>query len=355
MLRISFVLAAIVLMTNALAADIPPNPVKADPGMEVGQWTIEAWGNPGAIETQTSGLMKVLQVLYTGGPKDKSAFKHVTHFGLKPKGKIRLNVYSSDEKPPQVAIAVSTTPAYKWHESKVADLKKGWNALEFDVGSTDWKTEKSAWKYGATIEPLSDIRAMDIIIMNGDKSGVVYVQGWSYDADEAGEKVAGFIKDLQSDDATKRELAEKALVAIGRPALEALQQISDIDRPEVLLRAASAMRQIQATPEEKPTDPTILEALEKQREAQGFDDARRRVEYTLRGIDTERVRLQNLFKDAQTMVGEGRKQLGELKYTDEEKRKDFGDTLNKMEKMLKDIEGLVKIEVTPAKPAEMKK
>lgn len=339
------------LSLGALALDIPPNPVKADAGMEVGQWSIEAWGNSGAVEVHSANGQKLLQVLYTGGTKDKSAFKHLTSFGLKPKGKIRLNVYCAEDKLPQVAIAVLTTAAFKWHESKSVELKKGWNAIEFDVSSTEWKTEKSGWKYTVSIEPLNDVRAMDIIVMNGDKSGLLFVQGWGYDPDEVGEKVAGFIKDMQSDDASKRELAEKALIAVGRPALEALHQIADIDRPEVLLRAASAIRQIEATPEEKPTDPTILQALEKQREEQGFDDARRRLEYTLRGIDTERQRLQSLLKDAQEMVVQGRKQLTDLKFTDEAKRKDFGENLDKMEVLLKEIDGQNK----PAKVEDAKK
>ena len=349
--RIPLSILMTLLTLTAGAIDIPANPVKADAGMEVGQWSIEAWGNSGAVEVHTDNGHKMLQVLYTGGTKDKAAFKHLTSFGLKPKGKIRLHVYCVEDKLPQVAIAVSTTAAFRWHESKAVELKKGWNALEFDVSSDEWKTEKSGWKYAVPVEPLDQVRAMDIIVMNGEKSGVLFVQGWSYDPDALGEKVAGFIKDIQSDDATKRELAEKALVAIGRPALEALHQIADIDRPEVLLRAASAIRQIEGTPEEKPTDPTILQALEKQREEQTFDDARRRCEYTLRGIDTERQRLQSLIKDAQEMAVQGRKQLIELKFTDEAKRKDFGETLDKMETMLKEIDGQIK----PAKPEEAKK
>src|SRR5205823_11870024 len=67
------------------------------------------------------------------------------------------------------------------------------------------------------------VRAVDFIVFNGDKSGVIYVQGWTYDADENGEKIKTYIQDIQSEDASRRELAEKALVAIGRPALEALR------------------------------------------------------------------------------------------------------------------------------------
>lgn len=353
MLR-SLPLIAVFLALPLAANEIPLNPVKAEPGMEVGQWSTEPWSNSGSIEKQTVKDQKVMQVLYTGGKNDKAAFKHLTNFGLNPKAKIKLHVYTAEDQPPQVAIALSTTPAFKWHESKWRDLKKGWNALEFEVATNDWKTEAAQWKFSVPVAPLNDIRAVDFIVFNKEKTGVMYVQGWSYDADEAGEKVKGFIQDMLSEDASKRELAEKALVAIGRPALEALHQITDIDRPEVLLRAASAIRQIEKVPEEKPADPTILQALEKQKEEQSFDDTRRRAEYTLRGIDTERQRLQALFKDAQEEVAQGRKQLGDLKFTDEAKKKDFGETIDKLEKLLKEVEGLIKTEI-PMKKEEAKR
>jgi hypothetical protein len=350
MTRTVFLIAGVVFCFRAAGADIPPNPVSSPPGMEVCQWSIEPWSNSGSIDKQTANGQKLLQVLYTAGPKDKAAFKHLTCFGINPKGKVRLHVYTAEEKPPQVAIALSTTAAYKWHESKWRDLKKGWNALEFEVGANDWKTEASNWKFTVPVAPASDVRAVDLVVFNGEKTGVLYVQGWTYDPDAIGEKIAIFIKDVQSEDAEKRELAEKAMVAIGRPALEALHQIADDERPEVLLRAASAIRQIEAIPEEKPADPTILEAIEKQKEEQAFDELRRRCEYTLRGIDTERQRLQSLLKDAKEMTAEGRKHLTELKFTDETKRKDFGATLDKMEALLKEIETQMK-----AAPAEVKK
>lgn len=339
---------ALISIISVHAIDIPANPVKTAPGMEVGQWSVEPWSNSGSVEKQTVNGQKLMEFLYTGGKTDKAAFKHITQFGLKPNGKIRLHVYTGEDKPPQVAIAVLTTAAYKWHESKWRDLKKGWNQLEFDVSSNDWKTEAAQWKFSVPVAPLDAVRAVDFIVFNGDKTGTMYVQGWTYDVDATGEKIAEFIKDIQSEDAEKRELAEKALVAIGRPALEMLHQIADDDRPEVLLRAASAIRQIEGVPEEKPTDPTLLQAIEKQKESQGFDETRRRAEYTLRGIETERQRLSGLLKDAQTEAVEGRKQLETLKFTDEEKRKDFTETLDKIDKLLKEIEPLIKTETKAA-------
>jgi hypothetical protein len=355
MTRYISLFSMLVTLHLTAATELPANPVKADPGMEAGQWSTEPWSNSGSIEKQSVNDQKIMQVLYTGGKNDKAAFKHLTNFGLNPKGKIKLHVYTAEEQPPQVAIALSTTPAYKWHESKWRDLKKGWNALEFDVGTSDWKTEAAGWKFTVPVAPLNDIRAVDFIVFNKDKTGVMYVQGWSYDADEAGDKVKTFIQDMLSEDASKRELAEKALVAIGRPALEALHQIADVDRPEVLLRAASAIRQIEKIPEEKPADPTILQAIEKQKEEQSFDETRRRAEYTLRGIDTELQRLKSLFKDAQDEVQQGRKQVGELKFTDDTKKKDFGGTLDSLDKLLKEVEGVIKIEPPPKKEEPKKK
>ena len=55
------------------------------------------------------------------------------------------------------------------------------------------------------------------------------------------------------------------------------------------------------------------------------------------------------------MVVEGRKQLADLKFTDEEKRKDFTETLDKMDKMLKEMDVQLKTDVKPDKPEELKK
>ena len=351
-LSLATILTLSIARSNAI--DVPANPAKTAAGMEVGQWSIEPWSNSGSIDRRNVNGQKLLEILYTSGKQDKAAFKHITHLTLNPKGKIRLFVFTPDEKPPQVGISVSTTAAFKWHESKPRDIKPGWNTLEFDSGTPDWKTEAANWQFSVPIAPPTDVRAFDFIVFNGERTGTIFVQGWTYDSDATGEKIAIYIKDMQSEDAEKRELAEKALVAIGRPALEMLHQIADDDRPEVLLRAASAIKQIEGIPEEKPTDPTLLEAIEKQREAQAFDEARRRSEYTLRGIDNERQRLMALLKDAQSEAVDGRKQLTDLKFTEAEKRKDFTETLDMIDKLMKDIEPLLKIEI-PKKPEAPKK
>jgi len=331
-------LSGIVLFAGVLCAgDVPllKEPVK--PGVERGAWSLEAWGNSGSADKYVIGDHKLLKLIYTGGEKDKSAFKHITCFGVAHNAKLVMHVYAPEDNPPQVGLALSTTPAYIWHESKPVDLKKGWNKVEISAANRDWKTATSEWKFTTAIEPRDDVRAIDIVIYNGNKTGVLYVLGLQYDPDARGEKIAALASKMRSEEPDARAEAEKELVAIGRPAMEALFQLADDERPEVLLRAASALRQIEAIKEEPPPDPKIRAELEKQREEQSFDESRRRAEYTLRGLDNERIKLLGLLKDAHTELLQGREELKMLKFVDEEKRKSYTQTLDKMDAALKEL------------------
>lgn len=340
----SIVLLLILKSSLSLSSEIPPNPNPSTPGMEKGAWSLESWGNSGAADKIASDIGPLLKIIYTSTGKDKCAFKHLTGMGMAPDGKMRLSVYSEDEKPPAFAIAISTTPAYRWHESKIVELKKGWNKFEFAVGDKNWKTAGSAWKHAVSVEPIDDVRAVDLLVFNGESMGVLYVQGLQYDLDPRGQQIAIVAKDLLSDDLELRANAEKALVGIGRPATEALYQFSDNDRPEVLLRAAAALRQIEAAKEEPPANPQILEELIRQKEEQSFDEARRRAAYTLRGLENERRKLLNVLKEAQTEITQGRVDLEKLKYADPEKQKTYTETLEKIEAILKEVEPALKMQ-----------
>src|SRR5581483_8230088 len=175
--------------------------------------------------------------------------------------------------------ALSTSQTYQWHESKFFDMKKGWNHIEFPIVEKVWKTEASKWAYEVAVAAPDDIRGIDILLYAGKKQGIVYVQGIAYDPDENGRKIAAMTADLQSDDIDKRSAAEKALVMMGRRATEALYQIEEDDRPEVMLRAASALRQIESVPEAPPEDPAKRAELSKQKEEVGFDELRRNAAY----------------------------------------------------------------------------
>ncbi|HYF51095.1 MAG TPA: hypothetical protein VEJ63_16900 [Planctomycetota bacterium] len=342
-------------MRLAFAVDLPPNPEKVTPGMERGAWSLEGWGNSGAAEKVTFDNRKILKLIYSSDGKDKASFKHLTYVGLDTKGKIRLHVYAPDEKPPKFGLAVSTTKAFRWHENQQFTLKKGWNKIEVDVRGKGWKTEASKWEHKAELHPADDVRAISLLIFNGEQQGTLYVDGLTYDPDETGRKVAALIKDLQSDDMEARAVAEKKLVDIGRPATEALYQVADDDRPEVLLRAASALRQIEESPEELPTDPAVRVEVEKQREEQRFDEARRRADYVLNGLNDQRAKLFLLAREAQAELAVGRAGLDGLKHVDMEKRKAYVEVLARIDAAIKDTQPLVERVLSDKKADDEKK
>lgn len=351
--RLAFVLLFLLNAAALSAGDIPAAPLNIT-GMERGSWSLEPWGNSGSADKVVTPAQKLLKLIYTGETKDKSAFKHLTYFGIKPGGKVTLQVYSSEEKPPQVGIALSTTIAYRWHEAQPLDIKHGWNTLEFSVAGSNWKSEASNWEYKVPVAPIDDIRAIDIVIYNGKNTGVLYVQSLKYDLDERGEAIAKSAKQLQSEEVDDRVLAEKALVAAGRPAMEALYQLADDERPEVLLRAASALRQIEEAEEELPKDPKLRDELLKQKEEQRFDESRRRAEYTLHGLENERIKLLTILKDAQAEAAIGQGAIEQLKYVDVEKRKAYAETLQKLDATVKELQ-LLMIEKKKDPAAEKEK
>ena len=202
-----------------------------------------------------------------------------------------------------------------------------------------------------SVAPIDDVRAIDIVVYNGKESGALYIQGLQYDLDERGEKIAQSAKQLQSEDVDERMAAEKALVAAGQPAKEALNQLLDEERPEVLLRAASALRAIESAQEELPKDPKLRDELLKQKEEQQFEEFRRGAEYTLHGLETERIKLLGVLKDAHDQVAIGRSEIEKLQFTDIDKRKSYSETLDKLDAMVKELQVFVleKKKETPVK------
>ncbi len=346
--RTALLITALVLAAPVFGLDVPQNPDNPKPGMERCAWSLEGWGNTGTVERGSTDARKLLKLVFGGGTKDKTAFKHMTCFGIDPKGKISFSIYSDDEKPPQLGLALCTTASYQWHESKILTLKKGWNKVEFAVGEKVWKTEASGWKFEVPVASVEDIRAVDVLLFSGEKQqGAVYIQGMTYDPNDVGKKIAAAMVDLQSEDIEKRGAAEKAVVAFGRPATEALYQIEEDDRPEVMLRAASALRQIEAEPEKLPEDPTKRAEIMKQKEENSFDDLRRNAEYTLHSLETQRARMLGFMKEAQDEASNGRSQLDGMKYVDPEKRKTYLDTLDKIDGMVKELQPLFNKDTKP--------
>jgi len=351
-MRIAAILTFVSFTSFIYAVEIPPDPDDVKPGMERCAWQLEPWGNSGSAEKEGR---KMLKLIYTAGTKDKAGYKHMTCFSMARDGKFSMDVYSDEEKPPQVSLALCTSQTFKWHESKPRDLKKGWNRLQFNVGAKDWKTEASGWKHEVALDTVEDIRAVDILVMAGNHTGIVYVQGINYDLDEKGKQIAAVAVDLQSDDIEKRGAAEKAIASFGRVATEALSQLAEDDRPEVMLRAASALRHIEEIKEEPPADPGKRAEMEKQKEEQNFEELRRQAQYTLHSLDVQKTKLLSLMKETRTEIGEGRSQLDQMKYVDVEKRKAFLETLDKLDAIMKELQPVVDVQVPKVEPMKKPK
>jgi hypothetical protein len=245
-MRISILtcLSALFICGQSLAATEIPELAGAPPGLERGEWTVEPWGNPGAVERIESHNRKLLKFMFVPAGKEKTAFKHATGLGVAEKGKVTVHVYS--EKILAVSLAISTTAAFTWYESKPAELKAGWNTLEFEAGAPAWKTAAAEWKFMQPVEAPGDVRAIDLIVQNKHTAGEIYVAGFTYDADETGKRAEKLAQDLGSDDADKRAKAEQAILDIGKPAIEVLSQAAASgDKPEIRMRALLLLKALE--------------------------------------------------------------------------------------------------------------
>jgi hypothetical protein len=246
-------LASFVTMTHLVSATEIPDVPDVAPGIESGEWSVEPWANPGAAERSDAKGKKLLRLFYVPAGKEKTAFRHVTGMGIAKKGKLSLHVYS--EKAIPLSIALSTTPAFLWHESKPLDLKAGWNKLEFDTANPTWKTASSEWKFTQDVDSPGDVRAVDLIVHNPKAAGELYVIGFQYDADDASKQVEKLAKDLGSDDADTRAKSEKAILELGNPAIEVLAEVAAReDKPEIQIRARLLIKAL-----ETPAQPVAAE------------------------------------------------------------------------------------------------
>ena len=226
------------LAAGRLAAGEVPKAPGGSPGMEQGEWQAEAWGNPGAVEKVDSQGTKLLKLEFKTGEKEYTAFKHATAIGLPKDGKLKLHVYA--EQPVPLSLALTTKPACLWSETKVVELKKGWNKLEFSVDSKDWKTAASDWKYTANVEAPNDVRGVFLMVQNQQRAGEIFVYNFEYSLDERGKEVQKLLKDLGDKDAQKRAEAEKKITELGAPATEQLSQLAEV--PEFHERAAALLK-----------------------------------------------------------------------------------------------------------------
>jgi hypothetical protein len=320
----------------APAPEAPPaNPAAPKRGMESGAWTLENWGNRGAVEHLSAGERRLLKLSFTGGDKEKTAFRHFTGLSAAPDGKVRLHLYAPADQPPKVSLAFQTGPRLTWTECAPQQLAKGWNALELPLAAPHWKTEATKWQLETGVEPVADLRAFYILVFNEKESGWLLVEGAAVDPDETGRKVATLVEELQAAEAEKRAKAEEALALIGRPAVEALLQAKVSPRPEVQLRAEWALARIQQTAEAAKADERT------------YAEAMRRYETLRASLQEQRQKLTELAAAAKNEVAKGRAEVQKLAKISDQEKQALNEALDKLEKIANAI-----AELAPPPPVE---
>jgi len=176
-------IGAVAIAGDAPQPVIPAPPQNISPGIENGPWVVEKWGNPGTATWLND--RKVMKLAYTGGDKEKVVFKRTERYDLAQSGGARLYVYATGEQPPAVSVALISTDANTWHESRPVSLKQGWNLLSFSASAKDWKTEATNWAFTTAVSKPNDVRAVSIVAYNGKASGELFVSGMRFELDIA--------------------------------------------------------------------------------------------------------------------------------------------------------------------------
>jgi hypothetical protein len=249
--------------------DIPTSPAKAEDrqGFEGGQWDAEAFGN--AVEARTvsgeADRNQMLCIHYKAGASEKGALKRMTGLVAAEKGTLRACVYTGEISPPRVAFAICTGDKYEWQETEAVKLSSGWNQLSFALHGKNWKSAASEWKNNAAPAGIGDVRAIDLIIYSRHDS-VLYLDAVKIDRDDKAAGIDQLIKKLGADDFAEREAAEKALLALGRKALEAMNDLVErAEDAELVMRAKRIQAQLNGMGWQKPADnqpPRRIEDIE---------------------------------------------------------------------------------------------
>lgn len=122
---------------------------------------------------------RVVEIGYTGGAKDKAAILHpVTKEDLATHPALSFSVLNPGEQPVQIAVAIKTGKTWVYHESAAQNIPpkgKEPTVLTFDLEASVYKTAASKWAANSAIADLTELREVQIVIMNGGFTGQVTI------------------------------------------------------------------------------------------------------------------------------------------------------------------------------------
>jgi len=154
---------------------------QVEEGLEGGGWRVEPWGNPGEIRYIAMGKKadRLLKVAFLKKDKDKVAIRKSfsrTESDLRSNPIFMFDAYNNTTKPLKIAIAVVTSPGWKYFESKQLSLPpRQWKQeLKIDLGGNDFKSEATDWHYSATVENMKSTIQIILLVYEHEKEGIIF-------------------------------------------------------------------------------------------------------------------------------------------------------------------------------------
>lgn len=154
---------------------------QVEEGLEGGGWRIEPWGNPGEIRYISMGKKadRLLKVEFFKKDKDKVAVRKNfprKESDLTSNSICMFDAYNNTTKPLKVAVAVVTSPGWKYFESKQFSLPpRQWKQkVKIDMAGNDFKSEATGWKHSSTVENLKSTIQIILLVYEHEKEGIVF-------------------------------------------------------------------------------------------------------------------------------------------------------------------------------------
>lgn len=188
--------AALVVPAVAAADGVPAAPAAAAPppapamneGLETRGFAPEKeqWSNPIAVEVVTVGAgsdrRRMLQLTFQRGDKGKAAVERRVNWTVTDDSLLAFFIANRTGKPIRIAIALKTGPQWDFFESiqETVSAEESFQEMKFDLKSDRFKCKASNWTANAKVDNLTDIKAIQVLIYNGDLEGSVIIGGMGF-------------------------------------------------------------------------------------------------------------------------------------------------------------------------------
>ncbi len=167
----------------AVVTTPPPPPAR---GLDAG-WRAEAadWANATTVEAaalpdEDGREIAGMRLSAAGGTKDKAAIRRQVRLDLSDPATstVSFRVQNPGTRDLALAVAVKTGGGWTYFESLAQRVPAGRaTVLRFDLHAPTWKSAANGWRHDGKVGDLSDVRELQILIMNGGSPADIVIGG----------------------------------------------------------------------------------------------------------------------------------------------------------------------------------